>query len=172
MLEPKQISKDAVPAALDKALRYRLLNEPQQAESICRDVLLVDPENQDAIIVLLLALTDQFPAEKAAAFDSAKSLLPALNSAYRQAYYDGIIKERWAISQLADHMPQEIAFDWLRQAMRSYEKAEQLSEAEDADPILRWNSCARVMTRAEIRKRESNVRRDVAAEYGDEVPVR
>jgi hypothetical protein len=172
MMEPKRISKDAVPAALEKALRYRLLNEPQQAESICRDILLVDPENQDAIIMLLLSLTDQFPVEKAAAFDSAKSTLSALNSNYHQLYYDGIIKERWAAAQLADHMPQEIAFDWLRQAMRSYEKAEQLSGPADADPILRWNACARVMIRAEARKRESNVRRDVAAEYGDEVPAR
>ena len=32
--EPKPISREAVPAALDKAHRYRLLNEPSAAESI------------------------------------------------------------------------------------------------------------------------------------------
>ena len=36
-------SKDAVPAALAKAERYRLLNEPGEAESICLDVLQIDP---------------------------------------------------------------------------------------------------------------------------------
>ena len=38
-----------MPAALEKALRYRLLNEPVEAESICRDVLEVDPDNQAAL---------------------------------------------------------------------------------------------------------------------------
>jgi hypothetical protein len=172
MMEPKRISKASVPAALEKALRYRLLNEPQQAESICRDVLQVDSENQDAVILLLLALTDQFPVEKVAALETAKSMLPALNGDYQRAYYDGIIKERWAAAQLAEHMPQEIAFDWLRQAMRSYEKAERLSDPDNPESILRWNNCVRIIMRAEARKRDANVRRDVAAEYGDEVPMR
>src|SRR5205809_2184265 len=36
-----------------KAERYRLLNEPGEAESICLDILVVDPENQHAIIMLI-----------------------------------------------------------------------------------------------------------------------
>jgi len=60
MSELKQLHKDAIPAALEKAERYRLLNEPGEAESICLDVLTVNPDNQRAIIVLLLALTDRF----------------------------------------------------------------------------------------------------------------
>ncbi|NIP86110.1 MAG: hypothetical protein GTO03_11310 [Planctomycetales bacterium] len=171
-MEPKRISPDAVPAALEKALRYRLLKEPRQAESICRDVLLVDPGNQEATIMLLLALTDQFAREKASAFDAAKALLGSLDNPYHQAYYDGIIKERWAAAQLADQMPREIALDWFRQAMRAYEKAEPLAAPGTPDPVLRWNTCARVILRAEARKREAHVRRDVAAEFGDEVPLR
>ena len=46
MFELKPLNKDAIPAALDKAMRYRLLNEPGAAESICLDVLRIDPENQ------------------------------------------------------------------------------------------------------------------------------
>src|SRR5262245_5730837 len=57
MFEPKPISRDAIPAALAKAERYRLLNEPLEAESICLDVLQIDGANQDAIVMLLLALT-------------------------------------------------------------------------------------------------------------------
>ncbi len=59
MSELKALHKEAIPAALEKATRYRLLNEPAEAESICLDVLKADPENQEAIITLLLALTDR-----------------------------------------------------------------------------------------------------------------
>jgi len=46
---------------LTKAERYRLLNEPEEAESICRDILDVDPTHEAALVNFLLALTDQFP---------------------------------------------------------------------------------------------------------------
>ena len=63
MLEPKPISKDSIPKALERAEHYRLLNEPWQAESICRDILIVEPDNHDAVLNLLLAITDQFSNE-------------------------------------------------------------------------------------------------------------
>jgi len=56
----KLLHKEGIPAALDKAERYRLLNEPAEAESICLDVLAIEPDHQQALITLLLALTDQF----------------------------------------------------------------------------------------------------------------
>jgi hypothetical protein len=56
----KPLSAAAVPRALVKADRYRLLSEPGEAESICLDALGVDPDNQEALEMLLLALTDQF----------------------------------------------------------------------------------------------------------------
>ena len=67
MAELKQLHKDAIPAALEKAERYRLLNEPGEAESICLDILAVDPDNQRAIITLLLAFTDRFEKRMASA---------------------------------------------------------------------------------------------------------
>ena len=60
MFELKSISTQAIARAIVKAERYRLLNEPQEAESICRDILTVDPENQEALVMLLLSITDQF----------------------------------------------------------------------------------------------------------------
>ena len=60
--ELKRIAPDSIPEALSKVERYRLLNEPSLAESICLDILAVAPENQDALISLLLARTDQFGA--------------------------------------------------------------------------------------------------------------
>ena len=59
MFELKPLSPDAIPQALEKAHHYRLLNEPAEAESICLDVLEIDPDNQQALVTLLLALTDR-----------------------------------------------------------------------------------------------------------------
>jgi hypothetical protein len=41
----KPISHDSVANALAKAERYRLLNEPNEAESICHDILQIEPDN-------------------------------------------------------------------------------------------------------------------------------
>ena len=62
----KPISDASVSGALAKAERYRLLNEPNEAESICRDILAVEADNQQAWISLILALTDQIPHDGAA----------------------------------------------------------------------------------------------------------
>ena len=45
--------------ALEKAERYRLLNEPILAESICLDILDADPQNAKAVVTMLLAITDR-----------------------------------------------------------------------------------------------------------------
>ena len=91
MSELKRLHKDAIPAALEKAERYRLLNEPGEAESICLDILHVDPENQQAIIVLLLALTDRFEKGYGVSDSQTKELLSRLKSEYDRAYYSGIV---------------------------------------------------------------------------------
>ena len=61
----KTIAEEAVPAALERAKQYRLLNEPEQTESICLDILEVLPDSRETRILLLLALTDQFDARLA-----------------------------------------------------------------------------------------------------------
>ena len=60
MIELKKLPTESIPAALEMARRYRLLNEPDAAESICLDILVVDPRHQETLITLLLALTDKF----------------------------------------------------------------------------------------------------------------
>src|SRR5438552_468655 len=90
----KSISREAVPLALEKAQRYRLLNEPAQAESVCRDVLAVEPENQQALVMLLLALTDQFGSGSSECFAEAQAVVPKLREEYQRLYYSGIIWER------------------------------------------------------------------------------
>ena len=53
-------SRRCRPKAIRKAEHYRLMNEPEQAESICRDVLDAEPGDQERLTVLILALTDRF----------------------------------------------------------------------------------------------------------------
>ena len=105
MPELKSLHKDAIPAALEKAERYRLLNEPGEAESICLDILQVDPENQQAIIMLLLALTDRFEKGYGVSDSQTKELLARLKSDYERAYYSGIVAERRAKVKLRQHTP-------------------------------------------------------------------
>jgi hypothetical protein len=143
----KPIAKTAIPAALDKAERYRLLNEPGGAESICLDVLAIDPDQQDALATLLLAITDQFDEDTAANVRRARELLPRLRDVYKRAYYTGVIGERHAKALLRRGVLRsgEAAYELLRDAMRSYEEAEKNRPAGDDEAILRWNTCVRLL---------------------------
>jgi len=145
--ELKPISHAGVTEALEKAARYRLLNEPSLAESICLDVLDAEPKNQRALITLLLARTDQFGYGTAMA--TARELLPLIKSEYEQHYYAGIIWERSAHAQLRKGAPNASfsAYEGLIQAMHCYEKAIELRLPGNDDAILRWNTCARILMR-------------------------
>ncbi len=149
MFELKPISQDAIPAALEKAERYRLLNEPMGAESICRDVLRVDGENQEALIVLILALTDQLPQRGNEAFLELREFVPRLESEYHQNYYKGLVFERRASSRLhqGGMGSGSVAYDWYREAMQYYEKAAEIRPTGEDSSILRWNTCVRVLER-------------------------
>lgn len=154
MFELKPISREAIPEALAKVERYRLLNEPWQAESICLDVLQVDPENRRARVMLLLSLTDQFGEGVSAA--KAREILPRIEGEYERAYYAGIVEERWAGALLRKGAPGAgfSAYEALREAMRHYERAEALRPSGNDDALLRWNTCARILMRnRELRPR-------------------
>jgi hypothetical protein len=148
MVDLKPLSRDAVDRALAKAERYRLLNEPGEAESICLDVLEVDPDNQAAHIMLLLSLTDQF-GDVSAAHHRAREALSGLHNEYDRAYYAGIIAERRAKAQLARGGAGSSVgtYDWLAEAMRHFERADALHPAGNEDARLRWNACARFLKR-------------------------
>ena len=147
MFELKPIEKGSIPRAIEKAERYRFLNEPAEAESICRDILEVDPQNQKALVVLLLALTDQF--ETGIPVSDAQSILASLESEYDKAYYAGIICERRAkaLMDVGSHGSGFIAYDWFLQAIRLYERAATIRPKENDDAILRYNTCVRILKR-------------------------
>lgn len=146
-MELKSLHKDAIPSALAKAERYRLLHEPWQSESICQDVLRVDPDNQAALVTLLLALTDQFG--EAFKVQEAKDVIPRFKEEYERLYYSGIISERRAQALLhqSRHATGSAIYDWLREAMECYEKAEAVRPPANDDALLRWNTCARLLMR-------------------------
>jgi hypothetical protein len=160
MNDLKSLHKDAIPAALEKAERYRLLNEPGEAESICLDILRVDAENQHAIITLLLALTDRFEKGYGVSDTQTKELLAQLKSEYDRAYYSGIVAERRAKMKLRQHTPgcRFQAYDLFREAMSFFEKAEPLRPPGHDDAILRWNTCARIIARNKLVPREEEER--------------
>ena len=145
MFEIKPIARETIPRALQKAERYRLLNEPAEAESICLDVLRLEPDNQEALRCLLLSLTDQL-GTGSQLVDQAKQLLPRF-SAYEQKYYAGIIAERYARHQLhVGHPGARIsAYAHLCDAMERYAEADALAPEGNDDAILRHNTCVRMI---------------------------
>jgi hypothetical protein len=149
MFEPKPITKQGVDAALQKAERYRIIDDPTSAESICLDVLAVSPDNQQALVTLLLAITDQFGAAPTEGVRRAREVLPQLHDQYKRAYYAGIIAERCGKAQLRSGAPKagEMAYHWLREAMSWYEKAEAQRPQGNDEAILRWNTCGRLLDR-------------------------
>jgi hypothetical protein len=145
MYELKPISREAIPEAMAKAERYRLLNNPIQSESICLDILKVDPENQQAIVMLILARSDC--SDSVVTITSAREYLPRLTGAYERAYYAGIISERQGMAHWRHGTPGcgMDAYECLTQAMEWYQKAEALRPPNNDDALLRWNACARTL---------------------------
>jgi hypothetical protein len=155
MFELKRLSQDAVPAALEKALRYRLLNEPAEAESICHDVLEIDPQNQDALVMLLLAVTDRLGKGYGVGVTEAQEVLAQLRDEYDRCYYAGIVCERRAKAQLRSGYPgaSHDAYEFLCEAMTWFEKAEALRPPKNDDALLHWNTCARIIMRNQLAPR-------------------
>jgi hypothetical protein len=148
----RPIPLEAVARALTRAERYRLLNEPREAESICRDVLAVDPGNRQALVTIILAITDLFREGEATTAD-VQPHLARLESPLDRAYYAGVAEERWAKVLLRDRDAKRSAADYLRTAMRHYDAAQRLAASEGReegsqwDAVLRWNTCVRIIER-------------------------
>jgi tetratricopeptide (TPR) repeat protein len=150
MFELKPLSKDAIPAALAKAERYRLLNESEMAESICEDVLAADPDDRQALVTMILAVTDQFRHHGLGELTArARALVSRLTDEYDRLYYAGIVCERRGRAHLASGTlgAGPIAYDWLIDAMELFEQAIALRPPGNDDPVLRWNACARTLDR-------------------------
>ena len=135
----KRISREGIPAALQKAERYRIINDPSSAESICLDVLEVEPRSQEALITLVLAISDQLADGPAEGMRRARELLPGLDDEYKRVYYAGIVAERGAKAYVrrATMGSGELAYRWFREAMDWYDKAAALRPPGNDEAILR-----------------------------------
>lgn len=150
--ELKPLTKEGIPAALEKAEHYRLLNQPLLAESICRDIIAVEPDNQKAGIYLVLALADQFGQSKTP--KEALEVANSLKDPYHQKYYAGIIHERQGMAALGSEIPGSNfdAFEWYIEAMELFEEAAEV-QPDNMEPIMRWNTCARVIMNFNLKER-------------------
>ena len=147
--ELKKLRSESIPEALEKAHRYRLLNEPLEAESICLDILEVYPENEDALVILILALTDQFARGLQPVYRDACAFLERLPDEYSRLYYEGLIYERRAKASFHAGQPASghVANQWFQRSLECYDAASKLSPAENADADLRWNTVVRILKR-------------------------
>jgi hypothetical protein len=171
MHELKPIAKESIARALSKAERYRLLNEPFQAESICRDVLAIDETNQEALICLILSITDMF-ATGETEVDDAQQLVERLKGTFDRMYYQGMIQERWARALVGAGYPPESADRWFQMAMRAFEDAQRHATPGNDDAVLRWNACVRMMERIRAEGDDTEDGEDGDMSFDDDVPMR
>lgn len=141
----KTISKSGIAEALAKVQHYRYLNQAEEAESICRDILAADPANQMALRQLGLAITDQFTGDTTDRRQEAQECFEKLTSAYERSYYLGILHERRAKAQLrAGHLAHSLLASF-EQAMQCFEDAEKIRPQGNDDALLRYNRCLRLV---------------------------
>ena len=141
----KSISKAGIPEAVAKVELYRYLNEPEEAESICRDILAIDPQNQLARRLMGLAITDQFIGATSDRYIEAQSIFQSLRDPYEQMYYAGLLHERRAKAQLLVGYSPHVLLPLFEEAMRCFAEAEKIRPVGNDDCILRWNRCVRLL---------------------------
>jgi tetratricopeptide (TPR) repeat protein len=144
-LKLKTISKDGIAEALSKVELYRYLNEPEEAESICHDVLAAEPENQLALRMLALTITDQFEGQTSDRYAEAEKIFQSLADPYERVYYMGLLQERLAKAQIRAGRPAHMLVGSFQEAMRCFEEAEKIRPPHNDDAVLRWNRCVRLL---------------------------
>jgi hypothetical protein len=167
-LKLKSISKAGIPEAISKAELYRFLNEPGEAESICRDILAVEPENQKAHRLMGLAITDQFTGGAADRHGEAERTFQGLRDPYERLYYTGLVHERRAKALLRSGARPHTVVVLVEEALNYFDQAEKIRPAGNDDAILRWNRCVRLLQS----RTASDWQREIEAfEAGDSPPV-
>ncbi len=150
------ISSATIPAAIEKAERYRLLGHPEEAESICLDILDAEPSHQTGLVVLILAMTDQFPEESKARVPLALEYVARLTDEYQRIYYEGVVLERAAWAGLKRGTSRPFIMQLLEDAMDRYERAASIRPVGNDSSILRWNTCVRRIRRHQVVPRLAN----------------
>lgn len=148
------IHPESIELALAKARQYRSLLEPEIAESICLDILHIEPDNQQALILYILSLTDQLHhAGKKTQINAIEAAIEKLSTEYHRHYYTGLLHERRARFMLSQSMSRTFAYDYFIEALQCYQLAEPLRPSNNDEAILRWNSCIRTIKKERLRPR-------------------
>jgi tetratricopeptide (TPR) repeat protein len=141
----KSISHAGIAEALAKAELYRYLNEPEESESICRDILAIEPKQQLALRLLGLAITDQFMGGVSDRYREAEETFQKLADNYERLYYTGILYERRAKAQLCAGQSPHTLLPLFERALDCFGEAEKIRPPHNDDAILRWNRCVRLL---------------------------
>jgi tetratricopeptide (TPR) repeat protein len=144
-LKLKPIHVESIAAALAKAELYRSLNEPEEAESICHDILAIRPDNQAALRLIGLAITDQFSGGASDRYGEVENFFRKLSDAYEQLYCLGLLYERRAKAQMRVGRAAQVLVPLFEDAMRHFAEAEKIHPPANDESILRWNRCVRLL---------------------------
>jgi tetratricopeptide (TPR) repeat protein len=144
-LKLKTISKSGIAEAIAKAELYRYLNEPEEAESICRDILAADPHHALGLRTLGLTITDQFTGEATDRYAEVEKIFQSLTDPYERNYYTGLLCERRVKAQLRAGRAPHTLLPLLERALQCFSEAERLHPPGNDDAILRWNRCVRLL---------------------------
>ncbi len=101
-------------------------------------------------------MSDRFGSDYAVGDARIQDYLSQIDGEYAQAYYTGIVYERRAKAMLkrGEIGSESTAFELFRSAMNWFERAETVRPAGNADVILRWNGCARVIMMNNLKARQ------------------
>jgi tetratricopeptide (TPR) repeat protein len=165
----KTITKDGIAEAISKVELYRSLNDPEGAESICQDILAIEPDHQVALRLLGLTITDQFTGQPSDRYSEAEKRFLSLADPYERSYYLGLLHERRAKAQMRNGQTARTLASSLREAMRLFEEAEKIHPPQNDDAVLRWNRCVRLLEKlgqTESEPREPSLQDDDTAPIG------
>ena len=138
----KRISTAGIAEAIAKAELYRSLSEPEEAESICRDILTIEPQHQLAL--RLLGLPDRSVHRSwVRSYREAEEIFQQLNDRMNGTTTLG---SRTSDARKRSSKPGNCLLtvqalrtgSYLSQRLRN-------SPAENDDAILRWNRCVRLL---------------------------
>ncbi len=163
--ELKRLPRTSLEAAIAKAEHYRDLNQPEEAESICHDVLDLDPAHQKAWKLLGLALTDRLVSGQVGLLEQAVQAFERLADPYDRVYHLGVAWERAAKAH-TERGEAHSAVTAFEHALSLFEKAEGM-RPDLPDPVLRWNRCVRLLSTHPALRAASIAPREDEVHLGD-----
>ena len=143
-----------------------MLNEPGEAESICLDILETDPENQPALITLLLALTDRFSkgygVSDTQANHCSRGSRANTSAPTTRGFWPSAGPRR---NSRRDTPGPVITPTMIVRSDAAVREGRNVRPPGNDDALLRWNTCARMMAKNKLAARDED-RTEPVLEYG------